>query len=128
MYYNDLNKNELIDLCKKRGLSSTGNKPDLVSRLLKAEKAEKKMPEMFSQTEENTVEERPNMTTVKTSTKENFYLHLKSSNLSNYFTFGYFYPLALEESEIYKTENRAKDILSIFEEYIIVGKAPINNF
>ena len=127
MYYNDLNKNELVDLCKKRGLSSTGNKPALVSRLLKAEKTETKTMEMFTQPVEVELDVKPTKT-VKVAPKEIFYLHLKSSNLSNYFNFGYFYPLALEESEIYKNENRAKDILSEFEDYLIVCKSPINKF
>lgn len=125
MYYKGLNKNELVELCKTRGLSFEGNKNILVARLLEAEKTESKMPEIFPQGEN--LEEKLSKTSA-TFTNENFYLHIKLSNLSNYFTFGYIYPLALEESEIYKSENRAKDILSTFEDYIIVGKAPINNF
>ena len=121
--YKDHKIDELRDLCKERELDTSGKKNDLVSRLLRSDDSKSNI---FSQTVmEDELEVK---TSVKFSMKENFYLHLKSSNLSNYFTFGYFYPLALEESEIYKTENRAKDILSIFEEYIIVGKTTINKF
>jgi hypothetical protein len=125
MYYNSLNKNELIDLCRKKGLSSTGNKPALVSRLLKAETTETKKTDMFTQDVEVELDVKPPKTA---KDEETFYLHLKSSNLANYFNFGYFYPLVLEESEIYKNENRAKDILSEFEDYIIVGKTPFSKF
>lgn len=123
MYYKGLKKNELIDLCKERGLDTSGKINDLVSRLLRADNAK---GDIFTQADPE-VNVKPT-TTIKTTTKENLYLHLQSSNLSNYFTFGYFYPLALEESEIYKNENRAKDILSAFEEYIVVAKTPINTF
>ena len=127
MYYKDLSKKELIDLCKKKGLGVSGEKKALVSRLLKADKSEPKSSDMFSQTVEVELDVKPTKT-IKVSINENFYLQINSSNLSNYFNFGYFYPLALEESEIYKNENRTKDILSIFEDYIIVGKSPINKF
>lgn len=124
--YKDHKLDELRDLCKERGLDMGGKKNDLVSRLLRADNSK---GDMFTQTAvEVELDVKPTKTVVKTTAKGNFYLHLKSSNLSNYFTFGYFYPLALEESEIYKNENRAKDILSTFEEYIVVGKAPINKF
>ena len=124
--YKDHKIDELRSFCEERGLDTSGKKNDLVSRLLRSDDSKSNI---FSQTVmEEELAIKPAKTTVKFSMKENFYLHLKSSNLSNYFTFGYFYPLALEESEIYKTENRAEDILSIFEEYIIVGKTPINKF
>jgi hypothetical protein len=124
--YKDHKIDELRDLCTKRGLDTSGKKNDLVSRLLRSDESKNNI---FTQTlMEDELAIKPVETKVKLSMKENFYLHLNSSNLSNYFTFGYFYPLALEESEIYKTENRAKDILSIFDEYIIVGKKPINKF
>lgn len=124
--YKDHKIEQLRELCIERGLDTRGKKNDLVSRLLRSDESKNNI---FTQTlVEDELAIKPAKTTVKFSPKENFYLHLKSSNLSNYFSFGYFYPLALEESEIYKTENRAKDILSIFEEYIIVGKTPINKF
>ncbi len=123
--YKDHKIDELRDFCKERGLDTGGKRNDLISRLLRADNYE---GNMFPQNAVEVELDVNRTNTVKTSTKENFYLHLKSSNLSNYFTFGYFYPLVLEESEIYKNENRAKDILSFFEEYIVVGKAPINTF
>lgn len=126
MYYKELSNKELKELCKKRRLPVSGNQKQLIARLLENDKEKKVTNDMFTQTSVD-LDVKP-LNTIKSSTKANFYLHLKSSNLSNYFTFGYFYPLALEESEIYKTENRAKDIFSVYEEYIIVGKAPINKF
>jgi hypothetical protein len=124
--YKDHKIDELKDLCKERGLDTSGKKNDLVSRLLRSDDAKNNIFTQANMTDELSIE--PSKTTVKYPMTKNFYLHLKSANLSNYFTFGYFYPLGLEESEIYKNENRAKDILSIFEEYIIVGKAPMYSF
>jgi hypothetical protein len=124
--YKDHKIDQLRGLCKDRGIDTSGKRNDLVSRLLRSDDSKNNI---FAQTAievEHGV--KPTKAIVKPSLQENFFLHLKSSNLSNYFTFGYFYPLALEASEIYKNENRAKDILSLFEEYIIVGKAPINKF
>jgi len=120
--YKDHKIDQLRDLCKERGLDTGGKKNDLVSRLLKADNSK---PNMFTPA---AVEVEKPKKTIKVATKENFYLQIKSSNLSNYFNFGYFYPLALEESEIYKNENRANDILTTFEDYIIIGKSPINRF
>lgn len=123
--YKDHKLEELREFCKERGLDTSGKKNDLVSRLLRSDESKR---DMFT---ENAVKVEPDVNysnTLKTLPKENFYLHLKSSNLSNYFTFGYFYPLALEESEIYKNENRAKDIFSTFEEYIVLSKTLLNTF
>lgn len=128
MYYNDLDKDKLIELCKQRGVSYSGTPKTLVSRLLKADKAEAKKPSIFTLSKEMELEVKPTQEAKKTSAKDNYYLHLKYSNLSNYFNFGYFYPLELEESEIYKNENRAKDILAEFQDYLVVGKLPFNNF
>jgi len=122
--YKDYKIDELRDLCKERGLDTSGKKNDLVSRLLRADNSNR---DMFTKTGSEVDFDVKPIKAIETS-KGNLYLHLKSSNLSNYFTFGYIYPLALEESEIYKNENRSKDILSTFEDYIVVGKAPINNF
>jgi hypothetical protein len=122
--YKDHKIEELRALCKERGLDSFGKKNDLVSRLLSDDDSKSNI---FTQT--NVVELYVNPSVnIHTKTNDNFYLQLKSSNLSNYFNFGYIYPLALEESEIYKNENRAKDILSIFEDHIIVGNSPFNEF
>lgn len=123
--YKDHKIEELRDFCKERGLDISGKKNDLVSRLLRCDEFKQ---DMFTKNAVEVERDVKHSNTVKTLSKENFYLHLKSSNLSNYFTFGYFYPLALEESEIYKNENRAKDILSTFEEYIVLSKTPINTF
>lgn len=123
--YKDYKIEELRNLCEERRLDTVGKKNELISRLLRADNTKSNI---FNQALE--IEPAPKPTQVaKTSyAKDNFYLHLKSSNLSNYFNFGYFYPLALEESEIYKNENRAKDILAEFQDYIVVGKLPFNNF
>ncbi len=130
--YKDYTVDDLKSFCKERGLKVSGKKNDLVHRLLSDDESKAKIPDMFS---ENAISEhqakQPNTTDTNSKSKgsvAHYLLHLNSANLSNYFGFGHFYPLALEESEIYKNENRTKDILSVFEEYIIVAKSSINQF
>jgi hypothetical protein len=130
--YKDYTNEELKNFCKERGLKVSGKKNDLVHRLLSDDESKAKAPGMFSDNAISESEQKKSKTTdtiiKSTSSGTNYLLHLNSANLSNYFGFGNFYPLALEESEIYKNENRTKDILSEFEEYIIVANAPINKF
>lgn len=122
--YKDHNIDELRDLCKEKGLKSEGKENTLISRLLRYDDGKSKQADKFISTLKGELEFAP----TKIEIQENYFLQIKSTNLSNYFTFGYFYPLALEDSEIYKNENRAKDILSTFEDYIIIGKSPFNQF
>jgi|GEM_PF-3106414 hypothetical protein len=125
--YKDLKIDDLRDICTDRGLDTSGKKSDLISRLLKSDTEKSGTSDMFTKTAENEPEIKLTRTDKEISSNA-FYLQIKSSNLSNYFNFGFFYPLALEESEIYKNENRAKDILSFFEDYIILGQTPFNQF
>ena len=127
-YTND----ELKNFCRERGLKITGKKNDLVHRLLSDDESKTKIADMFRDSDNTEYQAKQSKTvdtiSKSTSSVTNYLLHLNSANLSNYFGFGHFYPLALEESKIYKDENRIKDILSAFDEYIIVAKAPINKF
>lgn len=125
MGYKDLKKDELKELCIKKGLSTAGKREDLITRLTQAESKEP-IPDIFSQ-----VSKPENSLQIKAhDNRQSNYplLHIKSANLSNYFNFGYVYPLCLEESEIYKTENRANDILSQCPNYILASYYPINSF
>lgn len=110
---------KLRTLCEERGLSTDGKKDELLNRLSKYDNP---IQDIFSQPNTNAIANKFSEASNK------FYLHINAANLSNYFAFGCFYPLALEESEIYKRENRTKDILSFWEEYIIIAKSPINRF
>lgn len=128
--YKDYTVDELKDFCKERGLKVSGKKNELVHRLLSDDETKVKYPDIFSanaNSESQVLQSKPtNIISKSTSSTTRYFLHINSANLSNYFGFGHFYPLALEKSEIYKNENRAKDILSAFEEYIIVAPSPIN--
>lgn len=128
--YKDYSNDELRSFCKERGLKVSGKKNDLVHRLLIDDESRANTPDIFSDSKElQTTQIKDTDSGNKSSdSTTNYFLHIKSANLSNYFGFGYFYPLALEESEVYKNENRAKDVLSEFEEYLILGPAPINNY
>lgn len=149
MDYTKLKKPELTELCKKRGLDPNGKVNDLIKRLIDTDKNASILPMEFETTEEIRTDSKKALLDENAHVQEsgsriyegkidintfydnklpvtNFYLHLKSSNLSNYFNCGYFYPLALEESVIYRNENRSKDILSQFPYYIILLKGAIN--
>jgi hypothetical protein len=130
--YKEYTGDELKNICKERGLKVSGKKNDLVHRLLSDDESKAKNPDIFSgnANPESQAKQLKSTDTISKSTSSvaNYFLHLNSTNLSNYMGFGHFYPLAIEESEIYKNENRAKDILSAFEDYIIVAKNPINKY
>lgn len=121
--YADNNMEQLKALCKERGLKVSGRKDELVRRLRLHDESAGHSPEIFSSAQE------PVVSWSKASSTSTYskplYLHMRSTNLINYFNFGCFYPLALEESEVYRRENRAKDILSIFEDHIVFGEGPL---
>jgi hypothetical protein len=118
---------ELRTLCISKGLDTNGQKEELITRLEDYDQTFSNI-DSFRQT---TTAERVNDEKLTFGTKavdqsmdtSNYFLLLKSANVANYFNFGYIYPLALEESDIYKNENRSFDILSLFEEYIVIHKA-----
>jgi len=124
-YYKGPSVVELRNLCKQKGLPTNGSKDVLLSRLKDSNNTQSSIPDIFKQGSD-----REHVAPLLNKTKDNsssaFFLQIKASNLSNYFSHGYIYPMALEESDIYKNENRAKDILSIFEDYIVVSKMPSN--
>jgi hypothetical protein len=122
MNYKKLKKDELRELCLKKGLSIEGTNDDMIARL-KSTVPKITTREIFPQSGDNSIRAQG----VK-EVNQNPFIQIKISNLSNYFSFGYIYPLHLEESEIYKTENRATDILTLFPKNIVAGYTPINSF
>jgi hypothetical protein len=118
MEYSKYRKEQLVELCLKHNLSASGNKNELIERLLAADRTK---ASQLSLTKE------PALDFVRSEISTR-YIHLKGSNLAHYFNFGVIYPLALEESEIYRTENRKNDILTTFQEYIVICDRPINDF
>ncbi len=120
MKYKKLKVSELQSLCAERNLSETGKKDELMQRL--ADWDIKRYQENLSKSKVSTYE-LFNNSTVKIS-----YLQIKSANLSHYFNAGVIYPLSLEDSDIYRYENRRPDLFTIFPDYIVVSDKPLNGF
>jgi hypothetical protein len=122
MNYKKLSMNELKDYCKKNNLSTDGKKDDLIKRL-----SNMKLKSSVQLDLNNPSEDLLSFANPKNN-KETLFIHLKVSNLSFYFNSATIYPLSLEDSTIYKNENRKKDIFNEFPEYIILSKGPINSY
>ncbi len=110
----------LRELCKKNNLPDHGKKEDLIKRLSDLEKRQTDQLSFGSNEGANKK--------IEAEKNETLFIQLKASNLPYYFNHGVVYPLALEESEIYKNENRKKDILTQFDEYILLSNKPINTW
>lgn len=143
MDYIKMKKQDLVELCKLRGINALGKASELSKRLIEQDKKNLTPSIEFDSVIDNNLErgetilsEELERTEQSKYQKNNetgvlsrhyYYLHIKAANLYNYFNFGYFYPLALDESKVYKNENRLKDILYQFPYYIILSKNAINS-
>jgi hypothetical protein len=117
---------ELQEMCRIRGLSTDGNRSELQEKI-KSFDLQKKSKPMATDTlakKKSQGEIFPLASTILTSPC----LHIRANNLPNYFNFGIIYPLDLEQSEIYRNENRERDILSLFPGYIVLSFGAINTF
>jgi hypothetical protein len=120
MDYKKLKLDQLKDLCTKNNLPTEGRKEDLLKRLLE-----------WDGTQPNQLPFGPRVSdAVSSRIKHNntLIIQTKASNLAYYFNYGVIYPLTLEESEIYKNENRKTDLFTQFDQYIILSSNPINSF
>jgi len=126
MGYTKKKINELKELCQTKGLSTEGNKTDLIKRLTNYDhnRTTGPMPTTIVEKTKTQPEIFPTTATVLTHPC----LHIRANNLPNYLSFGHIYPLDLEESEIYKTENRENDVLSLFPQYILLSFGAFNSF
>jgi hypothetical protein len=122
MNYKKLNMEELREQCSLNNISPTGKKEELIKRLAQLETKRNSQLEFNSTIEVASPREESKIS------QDTLFIQLKSSNLSYYFNYGVIYPLDLEESEVYKTENRKKDLFTQFSEYIILSQAIINSF
>jgi hypothetical protein len=122
MNYKKLNKEQLKEQCSLNNISPIGRKDELIKRLTQLE------TNRNSQLEFNSTIEVVSLREESKISQENLFIQLKASNLAYYFNYGVIYPLALEESEIYKNENRKKDLFTQYSEYIILSPAIINSF
>jgi hypothetical protein len=121
MEYKNLTEEELIDLCKKHDLGIAGKKSELVKRLKNWEKENKHVVPAVSNVGSPLLFE--NTDNVKATT----YLQVKAANISHYLNYGLIYPLDLEESEIYRSENRKVDIMTHFPQHIVVGNVVVGD-
>jgi len=122
MNYKNLNLEQLKEQCSLNNISPIGKKEVLIKRLTQIESTRNSQLEFNS-----TIEVVSPIEEIKIS-QDTLFIQLKSSNLSYYFNYGVIYPLNLEESEIYKNENRKKDLFTQFSEHIILTPAIINSF
>jgi len=122
MNYKKLNIEQLKEQCSLNNISHIGKKDELIKRLTLIESKNN------SQLEFNPTIEVVNPNEESKTSHDTLFIQLKSSNLAYYFNYGVIYPLALEESEIYKNENRKKDLFTQYSEYIILSPAIINSF
>jgi len=115
----------LQQLCKDRGIAykEKDTKPELIKKLEEYHRSVEGRSNIF-ETQDKTGGKNPNLESADTS----YFLQIKYKNLLNYFNAGCIYPLALEQSEIYKNENRERDTLNLSEGHIIMGLGPIEDF
>ena len=123
MNYKKLNLEQLKEQCSLHNVSTIGKKDELIKRLTQI--ATKGYSELEFNSTSDVVSPREEN---KLTLQDTLFIQLKSSNLAYYFNYGVIYPLALEESEIYKNENRKKDLFTQYSEYIILSPAIINSF
>lgn len=123
MNYKKLRLKELQEHCSLKNLPTNGRKADLIKRLENSDSGKNSQLELST----TIIESEASKSNLKPSC-DTLYIQLKASNLSYYFNSGVIYPLELEENEIYKTENRKDDLLSLFPDYIILSKGIINSF
>lgn len=122
MNYKKLNMEQLREQCSLYNIEPIGKKEELIKRLTQIESQKNSQLEFSSTIDVVNPREES-----KTS-QDTLFIQLKSSNLAYYFNYGVIYPLALEESEIYKNENRKKDLFTQYSEYIILSPTIINSF
>lgn len=106
-------------MCDEKGLSNSGVKIELIERL-RASNNNTDIKIEFNNLNDNVLIEKKEVQTL--------FIQLKASNLFYYFNSGVFYPLKLEENQIYKEENRKDDLFNYFPEHIILVNKPINHF
>src|SRR3954471_12545881 len=113
MDYKKLKLYQLKDLCLKNNLPTEGRKEDLLKRLLEWDGAQPNQLPFGPRVSD----------AVSSRIKHNntLIIQTKASNLAYYFNYGVIYPLTLEESEIYKNENRKTDLFTQFDQYIILS-------
>lgn len=122
MNYKKLNTEQLKEQCSLNNISPIGRKDELIKRLTQLETNRNSQLEFNSTIEVVSPSEKSKIS------QPTLFIQLKASNLAYYFNYGVIYPLALEESEIYKNENRKKDLFTQYYEYIILSPAIINSF
>ena len=120
MSYDKLNVKDLQDMCQKLGLPVGKKKPELLD-ILKA----------HYRGEENELFEDISILKIQAPAPifgnepiQLYYALTKIANIYSYLNSAVIYPLALEESTLYREENRQQDLFSRFPESIILSPNP----
>src|ERR1700743_71680 len=108
--------NELRKECEDLGLPTDGGVKALKDRLKKFD-AEPK-GDLF-QAPSNKVE---SQATTFLLAENKYLIQLQLANLNMYFVHGYLYPVNMEESAIYKEQNRMADLLTRYPDYLPMAK------
>src|SRR5215217_7217448 len=126
MEYRKFEATRLRQLCKDRNLSEKGVKEVLIKRLIDSDlkKENANQLELGGDTYKTI---RRDVRAEKRAGNQLF-IHPKTSNISHYLNAGIIYPLVLEESQIYISDNRKRDLFTLFPDNIILSPEPINSF
>ena len=113
---------ELRKECEDKGLLASGSIAELKARIKKFDSDAELDLFRASQSKGKILEAKFALADT------NFLIQLKLANLLMYFVHGYFYPANMEESEIYREQNRKTDLLTQFPDYIPMSKCVVNDF
>ncbi len=120
MNYSKTKVKDLSNLCAKYNLATEGTKDELIDRL-KAYEASKETV-LFEKPAVGKVEVQEPLRDAHGS----FFIHLNADNFSYYLNSGVIVPLELLESEVYRKQNRKKDILSNYPGHVIISRQPFS--
>jgi hypothetical protein len=112
-------KQELIEQCSKLGLPIDGTVQQLTKRI--KDFNSRLTTEMHFTT--------PIETTVDSSHQQlakNYFVQLNVLNFQYYLNYAVILPVQAIQSEIYKTENRKRDWLTVFSDYVILSSKPVS--
>jgi len=120
MNYSKTRIKDLSNLCAKYNLSTEGTKDELIERLKTYEASRERV--LFE----------INATVTSGEVREprevygSYFIHLNADNFSYYLNSGVIVPVELLESDVYREQNRKKDILSVYPRHLIISRQPIS--
>jgi hypothetical protein len=138
MDYKKMKLDKLKELCTSFSLPTDGRREDLIRRLIRFELSKSKQlnfNNLSAETQSNDSKETKQVVvneTDSTNTMETnaavLLIKVKYSNLDQYFNAGIIYPLTLEQSQVYKNENRKEDFFTATQDFIPLLSEPFGAF